>query len=115
MNVYYNRVPKNGYYFFVYGSENEVEDNFIRVQFKLEKTRYDVSKPIKQCNNTTGLCQFPLNFWSDEKVVFEMPLTEHSKLGRDEYTVRSECEPRTIIYVICVISVPLLILLFAFQ
>lgn len=108
-------VPLNGYYFFVFNSENEVQDNYIRVKFDIHKTVYNVSNSIQSCNNATDECRLPLNFFSNEKVVFELPYNNNESLWNEEYIVISECEPRTAIYLICVISVPLLILLFAFQ
>lgn len=108
-------VPVNGYYFFVFNSENEVQENFIRVKFEIQKTVYNVSNSIESCNNAKDECKLPLHFFSNEKVVFELPLRNNETLWNEEYIVHSECEPRTAIYLICVISVPLMILLFAFQ
>lgn len=108
-------VPSNGYYFFVFNSENEVQDNYIRVKFDIQKTVYNVSNSIQSCNNATDVCRLPLNFFSNQKVVFELPLNSNETLWNEEYVVISECEPRTAIYLVCVISVPLMILLFAFQ
>lgn len=107
--------PLNGYYFFVFNSENEVQDNYIRVKFDIKKTVYNVSNSIDSCNNATEECRLPLNFFSNQKVVFELPINSNETLWNEEYIVISECEPRTAVYLICVISVPLLILLFAFQ
>lgn len=108
-------VPVNGYYFFVFNSENEVQDNYIRVKFDIHKTVYNVSNSIQSCNNATKECRLSLNFFSNEKVVFELPINSNETLWNEEYVVISECEPRTLIYLICVVSVPMLILLFAFQ
>lgn len=108
-------VPVNGYYFFIFNSENEVQDNYIRVKFDIQKTVYNVSNSIQSCNNATDECRLSLNFFSNQKVVFELPLNNNETLWNEEYIVISECEPRTIIYLVCVISVPMIILLFAFQ
>lgn len=108
-------VPTNGYYFFVFNSENEVQTNYIRVKFDIHKTVYNVSNSIQSCTNQTSECRLPLNFFSNQKVVFELPLNSDETLWNEEYVVISECEPRTAVYLICVISVPLLILVFAFQ
>lgn len=108
-------VPSNGYYFFVFNSENEVQDNYIRVKFDIHKTVYNVSNSIQSCSNATSECKLPLNFFSNEKVVFELPMNSNETLWNEEYVVISECEPRTAIYLVCVISVPLMILFFAFQ
>lgn len=108
-------VPVNGYYFFIFNSENEVQDNYIRVKFDIHKTVYDVSNSIQSCNNATDECRLSLNFFSNQKVVFELPINSNETLWNEEYVVISECEPRTVIYLVCVISVPMLILVFAFQ
>ncbi|XP_031641099.1 uncharacterized protein LOC116352550 [Contarinia nasturtii] len=108
-------VPVNGYYFFIFNSENEVQDNYIRVKFDIQKTVYNVSSSIQSCNNATSECRLSLNFFSNEKVVFELPMSANESLYNEEYIVVSECEPRTSIYLICVLSVPSIILLFAFQ
>lgn len=108
-------VPTNGYYFFVFNSENEVQENYIRVNFNLQKTMYDVSNPVSMCSNTTEECDFKLNFWSSEKVVFELPIKTNETRWNEEFIVISECEPRTALYLLCVMAVPLLILFFAFQ
>lgn len=76
---------------------------------------YDVSDAVYQCNNSTDQCSLPLNFFSKQKVVFELPLKSNESLWNEEFIVTSECEPRTIVYLICILSVPLLILLFAFH
>ncbi|GJQ86908.1 hypothetical protein Trydic_g13311, partial [Trypoxylus dichotomus] len=109
------KVPINGYYFFVYNSENEIQPNYIRVRFNLHKKVYNVSNPVSTCKNTTEFCAMDLNFWSDEKVVMELPVKEHEDLWNNEFVVISQCEPRTAIYIILVISIPILIIIFAFQ
>lgn len=109
------RVPSNGYYFFVFNSENEVQPNFLRIHFKLEKTTYNVSNAIATCHNQTGSCSLPLRFWSDDRVILELPVKANDTLWNEEFLAVSTCEPRTALYVICVLAVPLLIILFAFQ
>ncbi|KRT83609.1 hypothetical protein AMK59_4208 [Oryctes borbonicus] len=108
-------VPINGYYFFVYNSENEIQPNYIRVRFNLQKKVYNVSNPVSTCRNTTEFCAMKLSFWSDEKVVMELPVNEHEDLWNNEFVVISQCEPRTAIYIILVVSIPILIIIFAFQ
>lgn len=63
-------VPLNGYYFFVFNSENEVQENFIKVHFDLEKTAYNVSNPLAKCSNSSEDCSLPLDFFSNEKVLY---------------------------------------------
>ncbi|XP_077296405.1 uncharacterized protein LOC143918385 isoform X2 [Arctopsyche grandis] len=110
------RVPTNGYYFFVFNSENEIQTNYIRVKFDLQKTIYDLTKgTVTECKNSTGNCTIPLSFFSTEKVVLEVPLRDNDSLWNEEFVVMSECEPRTAIYLVCVITVPMLIVFLAFQ
>ncbi|XP_045540261.1 uncharacterized protein LOC106710343 isoform X3 [Papilio machaon] len=110
------RVPANGYYFFVFNSENEVQRNFIRARFELQKTRYDVARTaLRECTNTTDRCDLTLDIFSAQKVVLEVPLRNNDSLWNEQFVIVSECEPRTAVYLACVIAVPILILVFAFQ
>ena len=99
----------------MFNSENEIQTNYVRVKFNLNKTMYNVSNPISSCNNTTSQCAVDLNFMSDEKLVMELPVLENADLGNDEFVVVSQCEPRTFVYVALVIAVPVLVITFAFQ
>ncbi|KPI98599.1 hypothetical protein RR46_04572 [Papilio xuthus] len=110
------RVPANGYYFFVFNSENEVQRNFIRAQFDLQKTRYEVARSaLRECTNTTTRCDLPLDIFSAQKVVLEVPLSKNESLWNEQFVIVSECEPRTAVYLLCVLAVPVLILVTAFQ
>ncbi|XP_043475237.1 uncharacterized protein LOC122506891 isoform X2 [Leptopilina heterotoma] len=109
------RVPANGYYFFVFNSENEVQTNYLRIKFDLLKTAYNTSNPVHACENITSECSLPFNFFSSERTVLELPVRGNDSQWNEEFVVTSTCEPRTSIYIFCVIAVPLLILLFAFH
>lgn len=112
---YIFRVPTNGYYFFVFNSENEIQPNYLRVRFDLLKTVYNISNPVHVCKNSTMECSLPFKIFSNERTVLELPLNGNDSLWNEEYVVVSTCEPRTSIYLLCIISVPLLILIFAFH
>ncbi|XP_028165162.1 uncharacterized protein LOC114356270 [Ostrinia furnacalis] len=110
------RVPSNGYYFFVFNSENEVQTNFIKARFDLQKTRYDVAKTkLRECMNSTNKCDLSLDLFSSQKVVLEVPLRNNDSLWNEQFVIISECEPRKSLYLACVIAVPILIMMFAFQ
>ncbi|XP_054278718.1 uncharacterized protein LOC129005225 isoform X2 [Macrosteles quadrilineatus] len=115
INTVSYKVPSNGYYFFVFNSENEVQPNFLSIHFRLEKTTYNVSNAVASCRNQTGSCSLPLRFWSKDKVILELPVKSNDTLWNEEFLAVSTCEPRTALYVVCVLAVPLLIILFAFQ
>ncbi|XP_031785741.1 uncharacterized protein LOC100116714 [Nasonia vitripennis] len=108
------RVPTDGYYFFVFSSENEIQPNYLRVKFELLKTMYNTSDPVFQCKNSTGECSLPISFFSSERTVLELPVNGNDSQWNDEYVVISTCEPRTAVYLVCTMAVPLLILMFAF-
>ncbi|XP_076226240.1 uncharacterized protein LOC143174823 isoform X1 [Nomia melanderi] len=109
------RVPVNGYYFFVFNSENEIQPNYVRVNFDLLKTVYNISNPVHECKNSTSECSLPFKMFSNERTVLELPLSGNDSQWNEEYVVVSTCEPRTSIYLFCIILVPLLILVFAFH
>lgn len=112
---FYCRVPMNGYYFFVFNSENEVQPNYVRVKFDLLKTVYNTSNSVHACKNSTKECSLPFTIFSSERTILELPLSGNDSQWNEEYIVVSTCEPRTTVYIICVIMVPLLILCFAFH
>lgn len=109
------KVPRNGYYFFVFSSENEVQVNYIRVHFELQKRMYNVSNSMMSCRNSTEPCSLPLDFFSNEKVVLELPVRSNESLWNEEFIAVSTCEPRTALYLGCVLAVPVIFLFFAFQ
>ncbi|XP_076166911.1 uncharacterized protein LOC143146454 isoform X1 [Ptiloglossa arizonensis] len=109
------RVPINGYYFFVFNSENEIQPNYVRVRFDLLKTVYNISNPVHACKNSTKECTLPFRIFSNERTVLELPLSGNDSQWNEEYVVVSTCQPRTAVYLLCIMLVPLLILLFAFH
>ncbi|XP_056635740.1 uncharacterized protein LOC130444560 isoform X2 [Diorhabda sublineata] len=109
------KVPVNGYYFFVFNSENEVQTNYVRVKFDIEKTVYNVSNSVSKCINVSESCSLDLTFFSHQKLVLELPLQNNETLWNEEFVVLSECEPRGAIYAIFVILVPIIFIFFAFS
>lgn len=105
----------NGYYFFVFNSENEVDTNYIRVKFHINKATYNLTSPVSSCINVNDTCALDLSFFSNEKVVMELPIKEDVDLWNEEYVVISDCEPRTALYVAFVIVIPVMIIVFALQ
>lgn len=105
----------NGYYFFVFNSENEVDVNYIRVKFNIHKTKYNVSNPVSTCLNANETCSMDLNFFSNEKLIMELPINKDEDLWNEEHVVISDCEPRTALYIAFVITIPVMVIVFAFQ
>lgn len=123
------------------GSENEVQTNFVRVRFDLDKVVYDVDSPLAECvsgsavaNNSapaTGTCSLPLRFLSDDTMVLEVPVEVEegavanlpslqraangvTRPHQDHVVAVSTCQPRTALYVACVLALPAIILACAF-
>ncbi|XP_050538918.1 uncharacterized protein LOC126904189 isoform X2 [Daktulosphaira vitifoliae] len=109
------KIPSDGYYFFVFNSENEIQDNFIRIHFAINKTVYDVSQSLASCLNTTGECQLPLSFWSKQTTVLEMLRAGPKSDSNEEFIAISTCQPRSMIYAICLITAPIMFVLFSFH
>ncbi|KAI5752114.1 hypothetical protein M8J77_013969 [Diaphorina citri] len=109
------KIPSNGYYFFIYNSENEVQTNYLKIKFQLEKIIYNVTNAEASCTNETDQCSLPLSFFSEQKVVLELPYNQNESTLNDEFLVISTCEPRTSLYLLCVVAVPVFIVMFAFQ
>ncbi|XP_045460887.1 uncharacterized protein LOC123671206 [Harmonia axyridis] len=114
MNTISYKVPMNAYYFFVFNSENEVQQNYLRVTFNLEKKVYNVSNPLAMCSNATKNCSLDLKFLSQQKVVLQLPHNNEEIPPNMEFVAESECEPRSMLYAFFVISVPVVFILFAF-
>ncbi|CAG7724364.1 unnamed protein product, partial [Allacma fusca] len=113
---YENIVNASGYYYFIFGSENEKRDNFIRARFELEKFVYDLPPALNNCTDVHQ-CRVNLTFWSDQKLVVEIPQPspEQESVWDEVYLAETECEPRVLLYLIFVVIVPIVIILCAFQ
>lgn len=64
---YAETVNVSGYYYFIFGSENEKRDNFIRAKFELEKFEYLLPEPLENCTDVKE-CHVDFNFASSQKV-----------------------------------------------
>lgn len=67
LNYYEDIVNASGYYYFIFGSENEKRDNIMRAKFEMEKLVYNLPEPVKNCTNVKE-CQVDFNFASHQKV-----------------------------------------------
>ncbi|KAK3923717.1 Squamosa promoter-binding-like protein 16 [Frankliniella fusca] len=128
-NVITYTVPADGHYFFILGSENEVQTNFVRVRFDLDRVVYDIDSPVAECSppgpdgngsSSASSCTLPLRFLSDDTLVLEVPVEAEAEEGarhhahHDHVLAVSTCEPRTALYVACILALPALILACAF-
>ena len=68
ISLYFNAtVNVSGYYYFIFGSENEKRDNFIQAVFELEKYEYQLPQPMENCTDVKE-CLIDFKFWSSQRV-----------------------------------------------
>lgn len=68
MHFYEDTVNVSGYYYFIFGSENEKRDNIIRAKFEMEKLVYHLPEPVANCTGVKE-CHIDFKFASSEKVI----------------------------------------------
>jgi hypothetical protein len=110
-------IPKDGFYYFVFASENEITDNPVQFQLDIRRVKFDVHRRMTSvqddyCYKTTN-CTFQLGLWSDEQVVIWKPLGPDGHDWNESFWVQNVCVPRTSIYVVMLTLVPLVTLLCA--
>lgn len=111
-----HNVLLDGYYYYIFYSDNDIVKNDIHVIFDIYKPTFQYlnMSDSKVCINKTE-CEFSVGFFSDELVIVEVPTTDGLKNDdTDSSILISVCHPRTAVYIFFPVSVLLLILLFAF-
>ncbi|CAK1603015.1 unnamed protein product [Parnassius mnemosyne] len=109
-----HKVLTDGYYYYIFYSDNDMVKNDIHVIFDIYKPtfQYTNMSESKVCLNSTE-CEFDISMFSDELVIVEVPTTGGFK-NDNSFILTSVCRPRTTVYIFFPVSVLLLILLFAF-
>ncbi|XP_062545296.1 uncharacterized protein LOC134211920 isoform X2 [Armigeres subalbatus] len=111
-----HEVASDGYYYYIFYSDNDYVQNDIHAVFDIYKPTFQYSNisESKGCVNSTN-CSFPISFWSDERVIVEVPTRDGIEHEEDDITfLISTCQPRMAIYIIFPISVLFLVLTCAF-
>ncbi|KAL1124349.1 hypothetical protein AAG570_000978 [Ranatra chinensis] len=112
MNAIHN-VTSDGYYYYIFYSDNDHVLNDIHAIFNIHKPTYQYGNFSHDCINKTE-CSFPINFMSDEIVIVEVP-TKDGIEDRDDFSLLiSKCHPRSTIYAIFPLTVLFLILACSF-
>ena len=107
-------------YYIIFMSDNSLEENVMRYFLRIDRMMYNVSNSEKECMNATE-CSFPFKFFSRQTVVVEMAeqdvsnISAKSLIDLDYFHLHSVCQPRVSVYMFCILLVPFIILLFAFQ
>lgn len=109
-----HKVITDGYYYYIFYSDNDYVQNDIYTIFDIYKPTYEYGNYSVGCINKTE-CVFPIKFWSDEVVVVEVPTRDGIEHETDDITILiSSCHPRTAIYAIFPVTMLLIILMCAF-
>jgi len=109
-----HEVVKNGYYYYIFYSDNDFRDNSIHAIFDIYKPTYQYVNYSKGCINVTE-CTFPIKMFSDDMVVVEVPTRDGIEHESDDIThLISTCHPRTAVYAVFPVTVLFLILGCAF-
>uniref|UniRef100_A0A182PFI4 E3 ubiquitin-protein ligase APD1-4 middle domain-containing protein n=1 Tax=Anopheles epiroticus TaxID=199890 RepID=A0A182PFI4_9DIPT len=111
-----HEVVSDGYYYYIFYSDNDYVQNDIHAMFDIYKPTFQYSNisDTKACINSTQ-CSFPITFWSNERVIVEVPTRDGIEHEEDDITLLvSTCHPRMAIYIIFPVSVLVLVLTCAF-
>ncbi|KAK9510416.1 hypothetical protein O3M35_005208 [Rhynocoris fuscipes] len=109
-----HNITKDGYYYYIFYSDNDYVQNDIYAIFNIYKPTYQYGNYSLGCINKTE-CSFPIKFWSDDVVVVEVPTRDGIENENDDITIlTSTCHPRSAVYAIFPIAVIFIILLCAF-
>lgn len=109
-----HNVNEDGYYYYIFYSDNDLVENDIHAVFDIYKPTYQRANISKNCINET-VCTFPVALFSSEIVIVEVPTRdgiEHEE--EDNSTLVSVCHPRMSVYIIFPLLVLILILGCAF-
>jgi hypothetical protein len=110
-----HEVTADGYYYYIFYSDNDLVQNDIHAVFNIHKPTYQYAKHSRACYNNTE-CTFPITFWSDEIVIVEVPTRDGIEHEDDDVTfLVSSCHPRMSVYVIFPVAVLFLVLGCAFM
>ncbi|CRK86525.1 CLUMA_CG000196, isoform A [Clunio marinus] len=105
-------VKSDGYYYYIFYSDNDYDSNNIHAVFDIYKPTYLYSNisETKGCINSTE-CRFPIQMFSDEVVIVEVPTRDGIEHEDDDITyLYSQCVPRMAVYVVFPIAVLVFIL-----
>lgn len=108
-------VAEDGYYYYIFYSDNDIVSNDIYAIFDIYKPTFQYENVTKSCINTTE-CSFSLNLLSADRIIVEIPTKdgiEHNEMD-DMYILISTCQPRMSAYMIFPIVALLFILGCAF-
>lgn len=110
-----HHVEDNGYYYYIFYSDNDIISNDIYALFDIHKPTFQYENITKSCINQTE-CSFSLSMLSSDRVIVEIPTRNGIELDErdDIHILISACEPRVGIFIIFPVAIMLIILGCAF-
>ncbi|XP_011306141.1 uncharacterized protein [Fopius arisanus] len=113
MQTHHN-VTEDGYYYYIFYSDNDFVSNDIHAVFDIWKPTFQYENVTKSCVNVSE-CTFTLDVMSNDRVIVEMPTRDGIEHEDDDISLLlSVCHPRVGLYVFFPIAVLLFILGCAF-
>ncbi|XP_029035083.1 uncharacterized protein LOC114872238 [Osmia bicornis bicornis] len=110
-----HNVIENGYYYYIFYSDNDIVSNDIYALFDIYKPIFHYENITKSCINQTK-CSFSINLLSSDRVIVEIPTKDGLEYEIDDISLLlSVCHPRMEVYVIFPIAVLFFILACAFM
>ncbi|KAL0107804.1 hypothetical protein PUN28_014823 [Cardiocondyla obscurior] len=110
-----HHVQQDGYYYYIFYSDNDIVSNDIYAIFDIYKPTFQYENVTKSCINQTE-CSFSISPLSGDRVIVEIPThdgIEHNETDNAGMLI-SVCQPRMGAYMIFPIAILLLILGCAF-
>ncbi|XP_050464679.1 uncharacterized protein LOC126858419 [Cataglyphis hispanica] len=111
-----HHVEEDGYYYYIFYSDNDIVSNDIYTIFDIYKPTFQYENVSKSCINRTE-CSFTLSPLSGDRIIVEIPTKdgiEHNEMD-DTSILISICQPRMGAYMFFPIAILLLILGCAFM
>ncbi|CAL7941908.1 unnamed protein product [Xylocopa violacea] len=110
-----HNVVENGYYYYIFYSDNDIVSNDIYALFDIYKPIFHYENVTRSCINQTK-CSFSINLLSSDRVIVEIPTKEDLEYEIDDVDLLlSICHPRMEVYVIFPVAVLFFILACAFM
>lgn len=110
-----HNVVEDGYYYYIFYSDNDIVSNDIYTLFDIYKPTLHYENITKSCLNQTR-CSFSIKILSSDRVIVEIPTKDDFEYEIDDVNLLlSICHPRMEVYIIFPVAVLLFILACAFM
>ncbi|XP_068985722.1 uncharacterized protein [Bombus flavifrons] len=110
-----HNVIEDGYYYYIFYSDNDIVSNDIYALFDIYKPIFHYENITNSCINQTK-CSFSINMLSSDRVIVEIPTKDGLEYEIDDVNLLlSICHPRMEVYIIFPVAVLFFILTCAFM